>query len=112
MANKARYYGVVTKEQAQKRKDASRNPVINPQELTEYSIYSAMTMIPNIDQLSAQVAANRIKDLLMKQGFTGKISVAGTTLKDNSGNSFTLTKNKESGIHIGPQEHDYTKKKK
>lgn len=111
MANKAKYYGIVTKEQQQKRADATRNPVINKQELTEYSIYSAMAMIPNIDQLTSQAAANRIKELLMKEGFQGTITTGGSTLKDDSGNSFSLTKKKNGTLGIGAQNHDYTKKK-
>ena len=111
MANKANYYGLATKEQRDKREAAFGHPEINKQELTETSIYSAMAQIPNVDLLSAQVAANRIKDILMKQGFQGDITTAGAKLSDGV-NTFALTKNKEYGIHIGSQTHDDLKRRK
>lgn len=108
---KERYYGLATKEQQELKGRATRGPVINTQELTEYSIYSAMAKIPNIDKLSVQVAASRIKELIMKAGFKGTISTSGGKLSDGV-NTFALTKNKDSGIHIGAQSHDDTKRKR
>ena len=108
---KARYYGVATAEQRELKTRATRSPKLNKQELTAYSIYSAMAQIPNIDRLSVQVAAQRIKSVIMASGFVGDITTSGGKLSDGV-NTFSLTKSSEHGIHIGKQEHDDMKRYK
>lgn len=111
MANKARYYGLVTKEQEELRKRAFRSPVINKEELTQYSLYSAMAKIENVDNFSATFVAGRIKDIIMKSDFKGTITVNGVVISDGA-NTYTLTKNIHKGIHIIKSEYDETKRKR
>ncbi len=111
MANKARYYGIATREQQDLKGRATRNPVINKQELTAYSVYSAMAQIPNADKLSAQMLAARVKEIIMASGFNGTITAAAGKVSDGV-NTFALTKNKTHGFHIGEETHDDTKRKR
>ena len=108
---KGRYYGIATAEQRDLKTRATRAPKINQQELTSWTVYSAMAQIPNIDQLSVQIAASRIKDIIMRSGFQGTITASGGRLSDGV-NTFALTKNKDAGIHIGEEKHDDTKRKR
>ena len=108
---KPRYYGLATAEQQDLRTRAFRSPVINKQELTAYSVYSAMAQIPNADNLSAQALASRVKEIIMAKGFEGTLTTKGGTISDGV-NSFSLTRNKDKGYHIGSESHDDTKRKK
>ena len=111
MANKARYYGLVTLEQEEMKKRAFRNPFINREELTEYGVYSAMSKIEDVESISAIVVASKIKEVLMKEGFERKITARGVKISDGV-STFTLTRSKNKGIHIVKSEYDETKKKR
>ena len=111
MANKARYYGLITKEQEELKKRAFRSPFINREELTEYGVYSAMAKIEGIEDLSAVAVASKIKEVLIKAGFERKITAKGTTISDGA-STFTLTKSKNKGVYIVKSEYDETKRKR
>ena len=110
MANKARYYGVVTKEQQELKGRATRSPVINKQELTAYSVYSAMAQIPNADKLSTSILVSRLKDIIKAQGFNGTLTASGGKISDGV-NTFWLTKTKTGGFQIGNEKHEDIKRK-
>lgn len=102
MANKARYYGIITKEQRESKALAKKAQVINREELTRTTIYTAITNIPNADEVSSPVAARRVRDFLIENGFEGTITVDGSKIQDQNGNLFVLTKTKE-GMYIAQE---------
>lgn len=111
MANKARYYGIVKKEQQDLKKRAQKGGgFINPEELTAWSVYSAMAKVPNIDEMSAQAAAKRIKFVVEDADFQGTIIVKGVQISDGS-NTYILTKTKE-GIQIAKEIHEEKQRRK
>lgn len=111
MANKARYYGLVTREQQDVKTRAAQAPFINVEELTQWTVYSAIALIPSIDTLSSMAAAKRIKELLIKNGFTRKIIVNGSTISDGS-NTYVLTRSKAKGIVIVKETHEEKKRER
>ena len=112
MANKARYYGIATKEQQDlKKRVQSGGGYINPEELTQWSIYSAMARVSGIDNMSAQRAARRIKEVIENAGFKGSISAFGTVISDGT-HTYTLTKTKSGGIQIAKETHENRKREK
>ena len=111
MANKARYYGLVTLEQEELKKRAFRSPFINREELTEYGVYSAMSKIEDVEELSATAVTLKLKEVLVKEGFERKITAKGVKISDGV-STFTLTKSKQKGIHIVKSEYDETKRKR
>lgn len=111
MANKARYYGIATKEQQDLKARASRSPVINKQELTEWTVYSALRQIPNADKLSTSILVSRLKDIIEASNVGYNLTASNSKISDGV-NSFWLTKTKSGGFQIGKQEHDDTKRKK
>lgn len=109
MANKARYYGLVTKEQQDVKDRASKAPFINTEELTQWTVYSAIALSPVIDTLSSSAATRRMKEDLIKSGFTGKIEVKGSTISDGN-NTYVLTRSKSKGIVIAKETHEEKKR--
>ena len=111
MANKARYYGIATKEQQDLKKRAKANGgFINVEELTPWSIYSAMARVPNFDEFQIRKAVARLKTVIENEGFKGEITVKGTQISDGI-HTYILTKTKE-GIQIAVEEHKETKREK
>ena len=108
---KARYYGIVTKEQQELKTRAMRNPVINKQELTEYSVYSAMKSIQNADQLSTSIFVSRLRGVIESAGFRGTLTASSGKISDGV-NTFWITKTKSGGFQIGKQEHEDLKRER
>lgn len=102
MANKARYYGIITKEQRESKNLARKAQVINREELTRTTIYTAISNIPGIDEMSSPAAARKVRDYLMDNGFEGTITADGSKIQDHNGNLFVLTKTKE-GMYIAQE---------
>lgn len=111
MANKNRYYGIVTKEQKESKERAKNSPFINKEELTKNTVYSAMFLVPNIDNLSVHNAVIRLKEALIKSGFTGKLTISGSSIADEY-NVYVLTNSKKQGLHIVKETHTDIKRKK
>ena len=111
MANKARYYGIATKEQQDLKAQATRNPVVNKQELTAWTVYSALKQIPNADKLSTSILVSRLKNVIEASNVGYKLTASNGKISDGV-NSFWLTKTKSGGVQIGKEQHDDTKRKK
>ena len=111
MANKARYYGLVTREQQDVKTRAKESPFINVEELTQWTIYSAIALYPEIDSLSSIAATRKIKELLIRNGFTGKLTVEGSSISDEY-NHYVLTRSKSKGIVIVKETHEEKKRKR
>lgn len=103
MANKARYYGLVKKEQKDLKSRVADAPFINVDELTPWTIYSVLALVPAIDGLSSLSATRRMREELIRNGFNGKIKAEGSTISDEF-NSYVLTKT-SNGIMIIKEEH-------
>lgn len=95
MANKARYYGLSTREEKQDVMDNSRAARIYPDELSYNAVISAVLNYkdehPKFDELSSGVAASAIAGVLTKTGKYGKVSSAGSRITA-PGYSIALTK--------------------
>ena len=111
MANKNRYYGLVTKEQQDLKSRVKKAPFINVEELTPWTVYSVLTLVPVIDTLSSAAATRRMREELIKNGFEGKIKVDGSQISDET-NSYILTKSKSNGIVIARETHEEKKRKR
>lgn len=111
MANKNRYYGLATKEQQDLKSRVKKAPFINVEELTSWTIYSVLALVPAIDALSSLAATQKIKEELIKNGFEGKIKVDGSHISDET-NSYILTKTKSNGIMIAKETHEEKKRKR
>lgn len=97
MANKARYYGLATREE---RQDVSRQDnaaKAYPATLGYAAVVAAILNYkqshPNFDNLSATAAASAIAKELTKQGTYGHVSSGGGRIKA-PGYSIALTKSK------------------
>ena len=111
MANKARYYGLVTKEQQDIKTRAAKAPFINVDELTPWTVYSAVALYPVIDTLSSANATKKMKEVLTKSGFNGTITVNGSSISDEY-NTYVLTKSAKNGIMIAKETHEEKKRKR
>lgn len=109
MANKARYYGLVKKEQQDVKDRAQNAPFINTEELTQWTVYSVIALTPVIDTLSSPMATRRMKEELIKNGFEGKITVNGSTISDGF-NTYVLTRSRAKGIVIAKETHEEKKR--
>lgn len=109
MANKARYYGLVKKEQKDLKARVFKAPFINTMELTPWTVYSAIALSPVIDTLSSAAATRRIKEEVIRSGFEGKITVNGSSISDET-NSYVLTKTSSNGIMIVKEQHNSKKR--
>ena len=97
MANKARYYGLSTKEE---RQDVTMGSGVYPETggvLTYSAVVTAIRNYkathPNFDNLSATAAASAIAKELDKSGKFGDVSAGGARIK-GAGYSIALTKGK------------------
>lgn len=111
MANKARYYGLVTKEQQDIKNRVEKAPFINVEELTQWTVYSVIALSPVIDTMSSAAATRRMKEDLIKNGFEGKIEVKGSTISDGA-NTYVLTRSKAKGIVIAKETHEEKKRER
>lgn len=117
MANKARYYGIGTKNAIDKRNTASPNFHIKDEltrDMVDGAIVSLSITNPSFDKLTTQVAAQKIKSLLQDRGFRGELSIGGGKISDTKGNTFALThaNNDKGQIVVGTENHDKTDEKK
>lgn len=97
MANKARYYGLSTREE---RQDVSMGSGVYPETNGDLTYAAVVTAIrnyklthPNFDNLSATAAAAAIAKELDKTGRYGNVSSGGGRIKSD-GYSISLTKSK------------------
>ena len=117
MANKARYYGIGTKNAIDKRNTASPNFQIKDEltrDMVDGAIVALSTQNPNFDNLTPQAAAQRIKSLLKDRGFRGTLNTPGGKISDTKGNSFALThaNNDKGQIVVGKENHNKAEEKK
>lgn len=111
MANKARYYGLVKREQKDLKSRVADAPFINVDELTPWTVYSVLALVPSIDSLTSAIkATQRMREELIKNGFNGRIIVDGSTISDGI-NSYVLTKT-SNGIMIVKEQHEEKKRKR
>lgn len=95
MANKARYYGISTKEERQDVNKKDRASRIYPQEFGYQAVVTAILNYkdeyPNFDELNAARAATRIAGELTRTGLYGEVHSSNARII--SGNySISLTK--------------------
>ena len=116
MANKARYYGIGTKQAIDARNTASPNIIIEDT-LTRRMVDSAIVALslknPGFDKLSAQRAAEEVKDYLKDSGFEGTLDSPGGKITDGA-NTYSLThaNNDKGQIVVGEEKHDATEELK
>lgn len=110
MANKARYYGLVTKEQQDIKDRVEKAPFINVEELTPWTVYSVIALSPSINAMSSSAATRKMREELIKNGFEGKIEVKGSTISDGT-NTYVLTRSKSKGIVIAKETHEKKKRR-
>jgi hypothetical protein len=116
MANKARYYGLATKEERQDVTKKDRASRIYPKEFGYTAVVTAILNYkdnyPNFDELNSARAANRIAGELTRTGLYGEIhSENARIVGDNYSISLTranglITVNKKS------EQTDFKKKKR
>lgn len=109
MANKNRYYGLATNEQKELKSRATRTPFINVEELTPYTVYSAVALAPELDKMLAPTATKRMKEVLIANGFKGKLTVEGSHISDEL-NDYVLTKSVNNGLMIVKETHEKKKR--
>ena len=109
MANKNRYYGLATNEQKELKSRATRSPFINVEELTPYTVYSAVVLAPELDTMLAPTATQRMKEVLIANGFTRKLKVEGSRISDEE-NEYILTKSRTNGLMIVKETHEKKKR--
>lgn len=103
MANKARYYGLVTKQEMQDVTTGSGVLLDGGGVLTYAAVTTAIRNYkakhPNFDDLSSEVAADRIATVLNKNGTFGEVHARGSRISGGGGYSIALSKgNKSNGI--------------
>lgn len=95
MANKARYYGLATREEKQDVARQDNAAKTYPSDLSYSAVVAAILNYkathPNFDNLTTTAAADRIASELTKTGLYGKVSGAGSRIKGD-GYSIALTK--------------------
>lgn len=105
MANKARYYGLATREELQDVSRSDRASRIYPHDLGYSAVITAILNYkddhPNFDNLSTHVAAERIAAELSKQKIYGQVHANGSRVV-GQGYSISLTKGNKTNGKIVP----------
>lgn len=103
MANKARYYGIATREEKQDVTRKDNAALIYPNALGYSAVVTAILNYkknhPNFDNLSTSIAADRIAGELTKTGLYGTVTGSGSRI-EGGGYSIALTKGKGTGSMI------------
>ena len=105
MANKARYYGLATREELQDVNRSDKAARIYPHDLGYAAVVTAILNYkdnhPNFDNLTTSVAADRIAAELTKQKTYGQVHASGSKII-GQGYSISLTKGSKTNGHIVP----------
>lgn len=105
MANKARYYGLATREELQDVSRSDRASRIYPHDLGYDAVITAILNYkdnhPNFDNLSTHVAAERIAAELSKQKIYGQVHASRSKIV-GQGYSISLTKGSGTNGKIVP----------
>lgn len=111
MANKARYYGLASKQSIDARNTASPNFIMEDtltRRMVDGAIVALSLQQPNFDNLSSREATKRIADYLKDGGFRGDLHVtSGAKITDGS-NEYAIThaNNDKGQIVVGQEKHD------
>ena len=97
MANKARYYGLSTKEERQDMADNSRGARVYPSEFGYRAVKAALLNYKDthsdFNSITSSVAAGKIATLLTETGLYGKVTKSSSRVI-GEGYSISLTKTK------------------